>query len=99
MDSDLGFSDKPAQVHFWIIGNKYFIRTVTMALVGRLKSIDDKELVLSDASWIADTGRFSDAMKTGDFDEVEPFCSDILINRSSIVDATNYAKSLPLSQK
>ena len=83
----------------WVVGEQYLIRTVTMTQTGRLVYIDDKELLLEDAAWIADTGRFADAIKTGNFNEVEPFESGVIINRSAIVDATLFKNSLPRSQK
>ena len=73
----------------WEIGENYLIRTVTMTLTGKLKIIGDKELVLSDAAWIADTGRFSEALEDQDkFNEVEPFKNDVIVGRGSIVDAS-----------
>ena len=42
--------------HPYEIGKNYFIRTVTHHLVGRLIKVTSKELVLEEASWIADDG-------------------------------------------
>jgi hypothetical protein len=83
----------------WEVGKNYFIRTVTMHLVGNLSHIDHRELVLRRASWIADSGRFHDALKHGAFNEIEPFVNDVIVNRSSIIDATIYCHVLPDSQK
>ena len=58
---------------FWRVGEAYLIRTVTMIDTGILVSIDEHEIVLKDAAWIADTGRFNEALKTLNFSEVEPF--------------------------
>lgn len=72
----------------WKIGQAYLIRTVTMTNTGILKAVYDKELVLSDAAWIADTGRFSNALKTCEFEEVEPFnAEEVIIGRGAIIDA------------
>lgn len=79
----------------WQTGKSYFIRTVTMHLVGKLESINDKELLLSKASWIADSGRFSQALNTGELNEIEPFKSDVIVNRNSIIDATLWTHELP----
>lgn len=87
------------QNEIWEIGKNYFIRTVTMHLVGKLKVLNQKELLLEKASWIADSGRFHDALKTGEFEEIEPFINDLIINRESIVDATLFNHSLPENQK
>ena len=83
----------------WRIGEAYFIRTVTMILTGRLEKVTDKELVLSDAAWIADTGRFADTIASGDLDEVEPYINDIIVGRGSIIDATVWTHALPREQK
>jgi hypothetical protein len=84
---------------FWEIGKNYFIRTVTMHQVGKLIFASPKELVLSNASWIADDGRFHNALRDGVFNEIEPFVDDICVNRESIVDATLWRHKLPTEQK
>lgn len=83
----------------WTIGEKYLIRTVTMALTGRLVYLDDKELVLEDAAWIADSGRFSEALKTGKLNEIEPFPGEAGIGRGAIVDFTLWPHELPRDVK
>jgi len=73
---------------FWVIGQLYFIRTVTLYHVGELVSIDDHEITLRDAAWVVDTGRFSEALKTGQVAEVEPFPDGIsVVGRGALVDA------------
>ena len=85
------------------IGKSYLVRTVTMAVVGRLKGVFEKELVFESASWISDTGRFSDALKSGleyqESSEIEPFINDVIIGRLSIVDCVEYLHELPSVQK
>ena len=83
----------------WQLGKNYFIRTVTMHLTGKLIFINNNELVLKDASWIADSGRFHNALKTGELNEIEPFIDDVIINRGSIIDATIWSHPLPNEQK
>jgi hypothetical protein len=83
----------------WKIGKHYFIRTVTMYYIGKLRNVTDKELLLVDASWIADTGRFHDALKSGELNEVEPFINDVIIGRGAIVDASEWDHVLPNVQK
>jgi len=73
----------------WIIGKKYFIRTVTMYHTGELVSVSSQELMLKDAAWIADSGRFNEALKDiTKCNEVEPFVHPVIIGRGSIVDAS-----------
>jgi len=83
----------------WRIGKNYQIRTVTMINTGRLVEVYPAELVLEDAAWIPDTGRFSDAVKTGNYSEVEPFPDGrVIIGRGSVIDA-NEITTVPRSQK
>lgn len=74
--------------HPFEIGAVYLIRTVTMIDTGRLLRVTSTELVLEDAAWIASTGRFSDALRSVDFNEVEPFPDgEVIIGRGAIIDA------------
>jgi hypothetical protein len=83
----------------WEIGKTYLIRTVTMTDTGRLVAVTEHELVLEDAAWIADSGRFADAVKKAEFQEVEPFPDGrVIIGRGSIIDAVGIKLS-PRSQK
>ena len=83
----------------WEIGKNYLIRTVTMIDTGKLVAVGPTELVLEQAAWIADTGRFTGALKSCDFSEVEPFPEgQLIIGRGSIIDAIQIEK-LSRSQK
>jgi hypothetical protein len=60
-----------------------------MAISGRVVSVNRHEIVVVEAAWIADTGRFCDAVKSGVFSEVEPFPDGpVIIGRSALIDAT-----------
>ena len=83
----------------WTVGEKYIIRTVTMIQTGLLVYIDDKELVLEDAAWIADTGRWAYALTSGVLNEIEPFDDDVIVGRSAIIDATIWKHALPKVKK
>jgi hypothetical protein len=88
-----------ATASVWEIGETYLIRTVTMIDTGRLVAVTEQELVLEDAAWIADTGRFADAVKKAEFNEVEPFPDGkVILGRGAIVDALKIKVS-PRSQK
>jgi hypothetical protein len=91
---------KTKQNHPYNIGKNYFIRTVTHHLTGKLAAVFDQELVLEQAAWIADDGRFADALKKCEFNEVEPFPVDqqVIVGRSSLIDAVEIEKT-PTSQK
>ena len=72
----------------WNVGAMYLIRTVTMIDTGILVAVTAGELVLEEAAWIADTGRFSDAIAKAEFNEVEPFPKGrVIINRTCVIDA------------
>ena len=81
------------------VGKSYFIRTATYHVVGQLDAIYTKELVLSSASWIADSGRFNAALQSGNFEEVEPFVNDVIVSRGGIIDATEWDHDLPSQVK
>ena len=51
------------------------------------------------ASWVADSGRFHNALKDGTLNEIEPFISDVIINRGGIIDVTEWIHDLPKNQK
>lgn len=81
-------SDNP----FMIVGKSYFIRTVTHYLTGTLVWVGEKELALTDAAWIADTGRFHQFVKGETVSEVEPFAkgSTVIVGRGSIIDMVEH---------
>ena len=76
------------KVGVWEVGKCYVIRTVTMIDVGKLIEVTDNELVLENACWIADTGRWNEFLKNGKYNESEPFPDGkIIIGRHAIIDA------------
>ena len=84
----------------WEIGKNYCIRTVTMIQTGRLVEVHPIELVLEDAAWIADTGRWADFLVSGKINEVEPFPSGrVIVGRMAVIDAVSIGFNLPRSQK
>lgn len=90
---------------FYTIGKNYLVCTVTRYHIGRLSAITDTELVLEDSSWIADTGRWSNAVKgleallAQSGSEIEPTGTELLINRGSIVDVIAWDDALPTGVK
>lgn len=82
--------------HPYKIGASYLIRTVTMIQTGLLVEVTNQELVLEDAAWIADTGRFGEALINGQFNEVEPFPEGrVIVGRGAVIDATEIKFPLP----
>lgn len=82
------------------IGKNYLVRTVTMVDVGRVTRVIGNFIVMENASWIADTGRFYECLeRTGVFNEVEPFKHPIYLNVNAIIDATPWPYDLPSEPK
>lgn len=93
-------SPKQPAKHPYVIGEKYFIRTVTFYFTGRLVEVTAHELVLEEACWIADTGRFNVALAKGELGETEPYPDGrVMIGRGALVDASVWKHALPRSQK
>jgi hypothetical protein len=82
------------------IGKSYFFRTVTHHDVGRVVAVYPTEIVIEEASWIADDGRFHEALRDGKLNEVEPFPSGrVIIGRGSICDVAEWTHPLPRTVK
>lgn len=94
LDSDCEVSgDGPFE-----IGKAYLIRTVTYHQVGILKDIQGDFLIFRDASWVADSGRFSECLSKGVFNEVE-YVGPMIINKTAIVDAFPWENKVPKETK
>jgi len=70
-------ADEGSPIYPFVIGNRYYVEQVTKYFTGRLIGVSQKHsetiLILDNCAWIADTGRFSPAMASGNFNEIEPF--------------------------
>ena len=77
------------------------IRTVTNYFIGEVVATSEDWVALSQASWVASLGRFSNALATGQLDEVEPFpaTQTVLVARGAIVDLTSWEHALPTEVK
>lgn len=80
------------------IGKSFFFRTVTYHVVGKVVKIVGTMLQLEQASWVADSGRFMNAIKEGKLNEVEPV-GDWFVNIGAIVDFGVWNHKLPKNQK
>jgi hypothetical protein len=76
-------------------GDAVIIRTVTHYYTGRIEVIDKDWIVLSSAAWIADTGRWAQALSSGKLSEVEPFPNGVSVARGAIVDCSAWGHDLP----
>ena len=80
------------------VGRKLFIRTVTYHLVGKVKAVSGSLMELSEASWVADSGRFHEAIKSGTLNEVEPV-GKCWVNVNSVTDMFPWEHPLPKEAK
>lgn len=91
---------QPLQDHPYQIGQAYLIRSVTMYYIGKLVAVLPHELVLENAAWIPDTGRFFNAVTQGTLVEVEPFGpGQVIVGRGSVIDASRWMHAIPTEQK
>lgn len=84
-----GYTGEQMIDHPYKIGEIYHVRTVTMAIAGKLTAVYAQELVFLDAAWIADSGKFAKSLvDPNGYSEVEPFPDgvEVVIGRGSIVD-------------
>ncbi|MBI2135744.1 hypothetical protein HYU06_01595 [Candidatus Woesearchaeota archaeon] len=88
------------KVGVWEVGENYVLRTVTMIQVGRLIAVEQDELVLEDAAWVADAGRWKDFLDVGKLNEVEPFPDGkVIVGRHALIDACVWKHKLLREQK
>jgi hypothetical protein len=80
-------------------GDTLIIRTVTMNLTGKVVDTSPTWIVLDDAAWIADSGRWSKAIQTGELNEIEPMGDGVRVARAAIVDVTPWRHGLPVNVK
>jgi hypothetical protein len=81
------------------VGNTVLVRLVTHYITGHIVEVGDGYAILETAAWIADTGRWYDALKTGTLNEVEPCLDRVEIGLGAVVDAHPWRHALPTSQK
>lgn len=83
------------------IGKNYFIRGINNYYTGKVVGLDEKTVYLTQAAWIADTGRFHSSLRDGEFREVEPYPPEAVVRVSleSICDWLEWRHELPLEPK
>lgn len=78
-----------------LVGQNVFVRTLTYHYTGKVRAVSDQWLSLTDAAWVADSGRFANALSTGELNEVEPYPNLVLLALSNIVDLSPWNHELP----
>jgi hypothetical protein len=81
------------------IGKYYFFRTVTYHLVGEVIEINGNFITLNNVAWIADSGRFQQAINKGALLEVEPVDVKCFVNINSLTDAFEWSHGKQGTQK
>ena len=81
-----------------LIGRKWFFRTVTYHMVGRVVKVIGSFVPLECASWIADSGRLMNFIEDGDVNEVEPV-GIVFVNMSTVIDFMPWKHELFTKQK
>jgi hypothetical protein len=81
-----------------LMGRKLFFRAVTYHCVGKVINRLGDFLELEQASWVADSGRFMNAIKYGALMEVEPV-GQCWVNLKTVVDFFPWEHELPTEQK
>lgn len=81
-----------------LVGQSFFFRTVTYHLIGKAVKHIGKFIELEKASWVANSGRFMQAIKEGKLDEVEPV-GKAFLNLDTVTDFFPWRHKLPTEQK
>ncbi len=90
--------------HPFEIGKKYFVQTVTQYRLGEVEDIKGKFIIWKAKSvWVADTGRFTNAMKHGfaslELAEIEIYEQRGGTHIDSIVNYMDWNLDIPTEQK
>jgi hypothetical protein len=88
LSSDCKTQQSNKAASFLELEKVYAIRTVTMIYTGRLKAINEQELLIDEAAWIPETERWADFVNTGAHKEAEPYRRPVVLNRGAILDCT-----------
>lgn len=94
-----GKTEPPACRSAVVAGQKVYVRTVTFYYLGEVVSVDEHELVLKDASWVASTGiREAEFLAGGPSpasSEIEPYQGNLILSRGAVVSISTWHHALP----
>ena len=85
-------------------GQAYYFRGNQWAYLGRVKSVAAGFIELVEASWVADDGRYGEALSRGvprinELEKIPPQCEPYLIAMNQISDAAKWVHELPTESK
>lgn len=81
-----------------LIGKAWFFRTVTYHMIGRVVKLIGTFAFMENAIWVADSGRFMQAIKEGKLNEYEEV-GDWFVNLSTVTDFGLWMFDIPKGQK
>jgi len=81
-----------------LVGQKLFIRTVNYHHIGKVEKQVGEFLFMKDTVWVADSGRFMNAIKDGELKEVEPV-GNWYVSINAITDFGIWEHEIPKKQK
>ncbi len=84
------------------IGDKILNRSVTMFQVGEISAMGAEPapwIKLNNCGWVADTGRFSKCLETGDVSEFEKMLDGTIVWLGAAVDTSPWPHKLPTDTK
>ena len=81
------------------IGQAVFVRGAVYHYTGRVDKLEGGAVYLTEAAWVADSGRWYGAQKTGALSEVEPEVNGVWIPLAAICDWRPWTAKLPTEQK
>jgi hypothetical protein len=83
------------------VGDRVFVRTVTYHYTGEVAAVSDGFLALTEAAWVADSGRFTAMLASGSLAEVEPYPDGVAVRvaLAAIVDWCPWPHALPRQTK
>ena len=79
-----------------LVGKKIFVRTVTYHLLGEVTKVVGNLVFMENASWVADSKRFSEFVKGKISDDAEiEYVGDYFFNIQSVTDGCFWKGKLP----
>ena len=89
--------------HGFEVDKKYFIRTVTHHYIGMVEEICDLCIIMKKVAWIADDGRFHQAVRGKWTDKAEhetyPEDTPVQVFYGAILDASEWIHDVIMSEK
>lgn len=82
------------------VGSKVFLWGLNKMTTGTIVALHDDSVILDNASWVADSGRFHEFMQdpASKASEVEMYPGKIQLNTATLIDAT-LVSSIPKETK